>query len=211
MLPQWQECNSDANVASFLVYLGCYASDSELRELVQLPVVQHLSRADVPATPLPLGACIDSRWVQLPSISCRSPRCSACATESGGIMFCWVDSRWTPAAALLPEERRVSEHVTIDEPWPNGILRAPRPWRQAYALSPQVFPSNDWQAFFDECEDMAPYFIVQEAGCVAKAVAAEGLLLELNDKDTNASTNLVAADCRQIDAGISAVASFEII
>ena len=100
------------------------------------------------------------------------------------------------------------KHSACEEPWPEGILQAPRPWRREYAPSPRLFPSSDWQAFFDECDDMAPLFILSGDSCVGKASVALGSFSEFNDRASDVLTNGAVPDF-QLDSGQCAPIVFE--
>ena len=125
--PRWQLCYSTPNLDSFTIYIRYYASDAEIVELLQLPVVYHRSAFDGVATRLAIGVMVGQQWTALPRMECQSPQCERCRIGRGGYSFCWVDERWTPVAAMdvtLSQERLREES---SKPWPTGILQAPQP------------------------------------------------------------------------------------
>ena len=132
-LPRWEKCWSPYNLTSFLTWMGHYASEAEKEEAMQLFTVEH--RRDTPAwlvargiTPeeVPLQVTVGGVKVDFPQRQCEEPGCERCATGRGGYQFRWVDSRWTPAAALDLSLNPQELQVEMYKPWPRGLLPIPR-------------------------------------------------------------------------------------
>ena len=57
----------------------------------------------------------------IPQRMCKEVDCKRCTKRLGGYMFRWVDTRWTPRAAMdlsLAKEQLGNE---MSEPWPHGM------------------------------------------------------------------------------------------
>ena len=98
--PRWQLCFTTPNLDSFTNYIKYYASEAEVAELLQLPVLYHRSAFDVVAVRMAIGVMVGQRWTALPQAECEWPQCARCGSLRGGYSFYWVDERWTPEAAL---------------------------------------------------------------------------------------------------------------
>ena len=63
----------------------------------------------------------DGTMRDLPQRMCKVVDCERCKKRLGGYMFRWVDTRWTPRAAMdlsLTEKQMMEE---MCEPWPHGM------------------------------------------------------------------------------------------
>ena len=195
--PRWEQCASDANLASFAMYLACYASDDEVQELVQLPVVYHCCAPGELFLSPPIGGIIDGEFRQLPQVPCIDGQCEQCGCNLGGYTFFWVDPRWTPEAALLDQCDVECMGEQLAMPWPRGVLQVPRPIWCSDMIAAVDDISAQWESFFDQTDSQVPLlllhapgflssssrpFDIPNAGNTATAVGADPAVAELTDE-----------------------------
>ena len=125
--PRWQVVFSVPNLDSFTHFIAYYATDLEVEELLQLPVVYHRGNWDDIAIRIPVGVMVGNRWIPLPQAECEMENCSRCTSGRGGFCFYWLDPRWTPEAALDLTQTREEVEAASQMPWPQGILQPPQP------------------------------------------------------------------------------------
>ena len=84
-----------------------------------------LARGIVPQE-VPMTVTARGVKVEFPTRPCMEGNCQRCISGRGGYQFRWVDSRWTPRAALdlglTPQQLQVEMYT----PWPRGVLPIPR-------------------------------------------------------------------------------------
>ena len=128
-LPRWEMCWSSSNLSSFLTWFHHYASAEEQEGVSNLYMVMHSRTAgpvvagcQVVATAVnPHLSWPDGTEREIPQKKCTEVDCKRCTTGLGGYMFRWVDTRWTPTAAMdlsLSKEQLGNE---MSAPWPHGM------------------------------------------------------------------------------------------
>ena len=145
--PKWQRVFTVPNLDSFTNFLACYATEQEVQELIQLPVVYHYSNWDGIAQRIPIGVSVAQCWTPLPSADCLLAGCPRCVAGAGGYAFSWVDPRWTPEAALDLTQTMEEMRAESALPWPRGILQPPLP-----ARAPAQFLTTMWEFPSPSCE-----------------------------------------------------------
>ena len=140
-VPVWQTVFSVPNLDSFTNYIAYYATQAEVEELVQLPVVYHRGNWDGIATRIPIGVVVNNTWLPLPEADCTLENCPRCSIGRSGYAFYWVDARWTPEAALDLSQSMMEMQEESERPWPRGILREPLPQNAAHAPR---FLTTEW-------------------------------------------------------------------
>ena len=145
--PQWQTVFSVPNLDSFTNFVAYYATDEEIEELLQLPVVYHTGVWDAIAFRVPIGVMVKNRWVALPEAECQLSGCSRCEIGRSGYSFYWMDERWTPEAAIDMTQTLEEMRAESQQPWPRGILRPPQPSREPATLLTTEWdlPTDLWE------------------------------------------------------------------
>ena len=138
--PRWQQCFTVPNLDSFTNYIAYYASEAEVTELLQLPVVYHRGAFDAVAVRVAVGVIVGQRWVALPQAECEWAGCERCRSRGGGYSFHWIHERWTPEAALDLSLTREELRLESFKPWPEGILQPPHPQNE-----PGVLLTTMWE------------------------------------------------------------------
>ena len=131
-LPIWRDCWSSYNLQSFQVWFEHYATQEEQESALQLYVVDHraqtspwlASRGIVPRS-IPVSLSMRGSRVSLPHRLCDQPQCARCLSGRGGYQFRWVDSRWTPHAALDLTLTPQQVLQAMDRPWSIGMRTIP--------------------------------------------------------------------------------------
>lgn len=189
--PRWQQCASDANLASFIMYTACYASDDEVRELAELPVVYHVGKVKELLMRPVVGVVVDDEYRQLPKIVCIDGDCEQCANALGGYTFFWVDMRWTPEAALLQHCAVEDMPLQLALPWPRGVLQVPRPLNCTESLSAVDALVDQGESAVDQRNGQvpllllhAPGFLTSSSRPLAAVVAAVTAAAELSGEVT---------------------------
>ena len=107
-LPRWEMCWSSFNLTSFMTWFHHHASPAEQLEAAHLHMVVHrqadcevLAALGLPPQQVALQLRFyDGTSRAFMKQECAEPGCERCASGCRGYMFRWVDSRWTPSAAL---------------------------------------------------------------------------------------------------------------
>ena len=129
--PRWSECWSSYNLQSFQIWFQHYATEHEQQSVLELYVVEHRALTPildslglVPVT-IPVTLSMRGTSVTLPTQPCRQPGCARCVSGRGGYQFRWIDSRWTPRAALDLSLNPQQAVEAMGRPWPHGMRSIP--------------------------------------------------------------------------------------
>ena len=129
--PRWGVCWSSYNLHSYLIWFEHYATEDEQQSVLELHMVEHAAKTPaldamgiIPRT-IPVTLSSRGTSTELSSRPCKQSLCERCREGRGGYQFRWIDSRWTPRAALDLSLRPHEVLVAMDRPWPDGSLRIP--------------------------------------------------------------------------------------
>ncbi len=147
-LPRWENCWSSYNLTSFLAWFHSHASPAEQQEALGLYIMVHRSGPspmlrELGIVPREVPCTVqlhDGTQVALPRRECPGFDCARCSAGRGGYMFRWIDSRWTPSAALALHLNPQEVAVEMYKPWPRG-MRSMRPQAPTPEI-PQDAPSS---------------------------------------------------------------------
>ena len=131
-LPIWGDCWSAYNLQSFQIWFAHYATEAEQESVLDLYVIEHFKEDPVlfgvrlPTESVPVTLSFRGAHVQLPRRACSQADCRRCSQGHGGYQFRWIDSRWTPRAALDLTLNPRTAMQAMDSPWPRGLRSIPK-------------------------------------------------------------------------------------
>ena len=146
--PRWQIVHSELNFSSFATYISDYATEEEVRDLLELYVVNHRPFITPGFTHVPMCVTFQGVHFELKDRLCTEQFCERCTAGRSGWQFRWVDARWTPQCALNLKLSKQEAWEQSGEEWPVGILKE----RVAKSLA----PTDEEGVWCDVCEFWLP-------------------------------------------------------
>ena len=119
------------NLHSFQIWFEHYATEAEQQSALALYVVEHREHTPIldglGIVPQTIPVTLRARGQQhtLSSRPCEASSCARCLAGRGGYQFRWVDSRWTPRAALDLSLNPQQVLRAMQRPWPHGMRTIP--------------------------------------------------------------------------------------
>ena len=107
-----------------------HATEREKEEAMHLYIVNHepveqLEFGFIKPRRIPTMFTVDGIPRQFREVPCREVGCPRCTQQRGGWSFRWIDARWTPKAAMMPNEDR--HLAAMLKPWPVSSRRMDDP------------------------------------------------------------------------------------